>query len=215
MYQAWLTRAGAIFGEPLPHAPAPTLPGAGEPNTGDTPAPPSGVSTTTGGERDDNLVAVDPPEIPDIPGPPAGAPASEPSADDPSPSAGEDEAGGTPPDAPAVTDAVREMIAAAHAGGVTARTLNRLAVLLAARTPDTVLRLEDVDDKLAIELTRRLAQAHNLGWDDDTLAEMTEKALRSERHRTAAQRRKAFREHLDRLTAEPHDRAQQATPEAA
>src|SRR3954453_11610370 len=30
MYEAWLTRAGAIFGEPLPHAPAPTLPGAPE-----------------------------------------------------------------------------------------------------------------------------------------------------------------------------------------
>src|SRR3954466_12897741 len=30
MYEAWLPRAGAIFGEPLPHAPAPTLPGASE-----------------------------------------------------------------------------------------------------------------------------------------------------------------------------------------
>src|SRR3954470_13639775 len=28
MYEAWLTRAGAIFGEPLPHAPASTLPDA-------------------------------------------------------------------------------------------------------------------------------------------------------------------------------------------
>src|SRR5215210_2479883 len=28
MYEAWLTRAGSIFGEPLPHAPAPTLPDA-------------------------------------------------------------------------------------------------------------------------------------------------------------------------------------------
>ena len=35
MYEAWLTRAGAIFGEPLPHAPAPTLPGASETPTDD------------------------------------------------------------------------------------------------------------------------------------------------------------------------------------
>src|SRR4051812_31982418 len=34
MYEAWLTRAGVIFGEPLPHAPAPTLPGADEQQSG-------------------------------------------------------------------------------------------------------------------------------------------------------------------------------------
>ena len=101
-----------------------------------------------------------------------------------------------------MSDAVRQMIAAAHATGATAKTLNRLAVLLAARKPDTVLKLEDLDDKLAAELARRVVQAHNVGWDNDTLADMVEKALRSERHRTAAQRRKAFRDHLDRLATE-------------
>src|SRR4051812_21414911 len=55
MYEAWLTRAGAIFGEPLPHAPAPTLPGASE-------TPGEDPHTDT---RDGNLTAVTPPEIPD------------------------------------------------------------------------------------------------------------------------------------------------------
>ena len=72
---------------------------------------------------------------------------------------------------PQTSDAVRRMIAAAHATGVTARTLNRLAVLLAARTPETVLKLEDLDDKLAAELARRVVQARIVGWDDDALAE--------------------------------------------
>jgi hypothetical protein len=128
-------------------------------------------------------------------------------------------AGGHDADAPRddmqLSDAVRQMIAAAHATGVTAKTLNRLAVLLAARKPDTVLKLEDLDDKLAAELARRVVQAHNVGWDDEMLAEMVEKALRSERHSTAAQRRKAFRDHLDRLTTEAQERAEQAPPEAA
>ena len=114
-----------------------------------------------------------------------------------------------------MSDAVRQMIAAAHATGATAKTLNRLAVLLAARKPDTVLKLEDLDDKLAAELARRVVQAHNVGWHNDTLADMVEKALRSERHRTAAQRRKAFRDHLDRLATEAQARAEQAAPEAA
>src|SRR5215210_2508961 len=85
MYEAWLTRAGAIFGEPLPHAPAPTLPGTPETSTDD-------------------------------------APAREPAA----------EGSPSPADEPHLSDAVRQMIAAAHATGVTAKTLNRLAVLLAA-----------------------------------------------------------------------------------
>src|SRR6188472_2650374 len=61
MYEAWLTRAGAIFGEPLPHAPAPTLPGASETPTDD---PQTGAP---GADADGNLTAVTPPEIPDIP----------------------------------------------------------------------------------------------------------------------------------------------------
>src|SRR4051794_25574783 len=69
MYEAWLTRAGAIFGEPLPHAPAPTLPGASgtpaeDPHTGQNGA--SSASASNG-----HLVAVTTPEIPDIPAPTA------------------------------------------------------------------------------------------------------------------------------------------------
>jgi len=107
------------------------------------------------------------------------------------------------------------MIAAAHATAVTAKTLNRLAVLLAARKPDSVIKLEDLDDKLAAELARRVVQAHHIGWGDDTLAEMVEKALRSERHNTPAQRRKAFRDHLDRFATEAQAHAEQTGSEAA
>ena len=196
-YQDWLTHASAIFGESLPHAPAPTLPGT------DTPPAPDAGGT--------NLAAVSAPEIPDIPA----APDPETSAEG-SPGATTGSGGS---DAPRrelqLSDAVRQMIATAQATGVTAKTLNRLAVLLAARKPDTVLKLEDLDDKLAAELARRVVQAHNVGWGDETLAEMVEKALRSERHRTPAQRRKAFRDHLDRLATEAQERAEQAAPEAA
>jgi hypothetical protein len=205
MYEAWLTRAGAIFGEPLPHAPAPTLPGASETPTDD---PHTVAPAADADARDGNLTAVTPPAIPDIPDTPAesGDPAT------PDGPAGDENGAAT--DAQ-TSDAVRRMAVAAQSTGVTARTLNRLAVLLAARAPETVLKLEDLDDKLAAELTRRVAQARAVGWDDDTLAGMIEKALRSERHRTAAQRRKAFRDHLDRLATEAQTSAEQDTPEAA
>ena len=80
------------------------------------------------------------------------------------------------------------MAVAAQSTGVTARTLNRLAVLLAARAPDTVLKLEDLDDKLAAELARRVVQARTVGWDDDTLAEHGREgaALRAPPHARAA-----------------------------
>ena len=107
------------------------------------------------------------------------------------------------------------MAVAAQSTGVTARTLNRLAVLLAARAPETVLKLEDLDDKLAAELARRVVQARAVGWDDDALAGMVEKALRSERHHTPAQRRKAFRDHIDRLATEARSGAEPAAPAAA
>src|SRR4051794_22854898 len=193
MYEAWLTRAGAIFGEPLPHAPAPTLPGAPE-----TPADEPRTGGPGANAHDGNPAAVSPPATPAAP-----APSDGPAGDN-----------GAAADAQ-TSDAVRRMAVAAHSTGVTARTLNRLAVLLAARTPDTVLKLEDLDDKLAAELARRVVQARSVSWDDDTLAEMVEKAVRSERHRTPAQRRKAFRDHLDRLATEAQASAEQDTPEAA
>ena len=195
MYEAWLTRAGAIFGESLPHAPAPTLPGASETPTDD---PHTGAPAADADARDGNLTAVTPPAIPD-----AAAATDE--------RAGENGAAAETQ----TSDAVRHMVAAAHSTGVTARTLNRLAVLLSARAPETVLKLEDLDDKLTAELSRRVVQARTVGWDDDALAEMVEKALRSERHRTAAQRRKAFRDHLDRLATEAQTRAEHETSEAA
>ena len=198
MYEAWLTRAGAIFGEPLPHAPAPTLPGAPDAPADLAPAAQTGDAPDPG-PGDGNHAAASAPEIAD-------PPAAEPAADG-------------IPDAPAtekpLSDAARQMIAAAHATAVTAKTLNRLAVLLAARKPDSVIKLEDLDDKLAAELARRLVQAHTIGWDDDTLAEMVEKALRSERHNTPAQRRKAFRDHLDRFATEAQAHAEQTGSEAA
>src|SRR5215211_4946007 len=217
MYEAWLTRAGAIFGEPLPHAPAPTLPGAPETTDNDAPATQTTAPAAAGASdaADANLTAVSAPEIPDIPDPPAAADGAEPAAEEPARPAREGAIPRALPDEAHVSDAVRQMIAAAHATGATAKTLNRLAVLLAARKPDTVLKLEDLDDKLAAELARRVVQAHNVGWDNDTLADMVEKALRSERHRTAAQRRKAYGDHRDRLATEAQAHAEQAAPEAA
>jgi hypothetical protein len=204
MYKAWLTRAGAIFGEPLPHAPAPSLPGASE-TSGDDPH--SGAPAADVAARDGNPAAVSPTEIPGMPDAPAAA-GDTAASDEP---AGENGAAADTQ----TSDAVRRMVAAAHSTGVTAKTLNRLSVLLAARGPEIVLNLEDLDDKLAGELARRVAQARTVGWDDDALAGMVEKALRSERHRTPAQRRKAFRDHLDRLATEAHAAKECATPEAA
>ena len=217
MYEAWLTRAGAIFGEPLPHAPAPTLPGAPETTADDAPATQTTARAAAGPSdaADANLTAVSAPEIPDIPDPTAASDGAEPAAEEPARPAGEDAIPRALPNEAQVSDAVRQMVAAAHATGATAKTLNRLAVLLAARKPDTVLKLEDLDDKLAADLARRVVQAHNVGWDNDTLADMIEKALRSERVRTPAQRRKAFRDHLDRVATEAHAAAEQAAPEAA
>ena len=82
MYEAWLTRAGAIFGEPLPHAPAPTLPGAPETTADDAPAAETAARAAAGARdaADGNLTAVTAPEIPDIPArrPPRTAPSPPP-----------------------------------------------------------------------------------------------------------------------------------------
>src|SRR3954451_9988242 len=54
MYEAWLTRAGSIFGEPLPHAPAAGLPGVDD-TPPDEPPPPAGgngaAASRNGGRR--------------------------------------------------------------------------------------------------------------------------------------------------------------------
>src|SRR3954469_14252843 len=54
MYEAWLTRAGSIFGEPLPHAPAATLPGVGDTPPDEPPTPAGGnaaAAARNGGGR--------------------------------------------------------------------------------------------------------------------------------------------------------------------
>jgi hypothetical protein len=191
MYEAWLTRAGSIFGEPLPHAPAAALPGVGD-APADEPPPEhtnGNGAAGNGANADGHLAAIAPPAIPEIPEPPDDARHHDAEPGDPAASG-------------QVGDTVRATIATAHESGVSPKTLHRLAVLLAARRPDAVVKLEELDDTLAAELARRIRQARAAGWSDQTLADMVEQALSSERHRTAAQRRKAFREHLDRLAAD-------------
>jgi hypothetical protein len=177
-YQAWLERVNA-FGEPLAHAPA--VPDA----AGDPPDP----DTATQAERraEEALVAVALPDLPDTPTP----------GEDPTP---ESETQRLP--AGGVSRRLQQVMDAATATGVRASTVNRLAVLLAGRAADTVLRLEALEDKVAAEVARRLLQAHEAGWDDATLADLVEKALRSHKYRTPAQRRKAFRELLDQRAAQ-------------
>src|SRR3954463_4494069 len=55
MYEAWLTRPGRSFGDPLPHAPAAALPGIDE-TTGDE--PPGSASNGTGHPAEAHLAAV-------------------------------------------------------------------------------------------------------------------------------------------------------------
>ena len=193
MYAAWLTRAGSTFGAPLAHAPAPALPATGEQGQHPHPAPGPAPVADAGRART-RLAAVSVPDLPDIPDPPARPDDADGDAE-PAASAAADGLA-------AVSGAVREAIAIAHAAGVSARTLSRLAVLLAARPADGAIALGDVDDALAGELARRVRQARAAGWEDTTLADMTEQALGSERHATPAQRRAAFCAHLDRLAAD-------------
>src|SRR3954469_4354706 len=199
MYEGGLPRAGSIFGEPLPHAPAAALPGVGDAPADEPPPPHANCNGATGNgdTAHAHLAAITPPAVPELPAP-----------SDDAPHRDHAERADT-----AVSDTVRATIATAHESGVSPKTLNRLAILLAARRPDATVRLEDLDDALAAELARRIRQARAAGWSDETLADMVEQALGSERHRTAAQRRKAFREHLDRLAADAL--VQHAEPDAA
>ena len=99
---------------------------------------PIGTPEASGDAHDGNLIAVSAPEIPEIPGDPAAADGAGSSAVAPA-----EENGAA---ARQASDAVRRMIAVAHTTATSARTLNRLAVLLAARAPETVLKLDDLDD---------------------------------------------------------------------
>src|SRR3954454_11319830 len=54
MYEAWLTRAGSIFGEPLPHAPAAGLPGVDD-TPPDEPPTPGGNGAVAGRNGDGHL----------------------------------------------------------------------------------------------------------------------------------------------------------------
>src|SRR3954447_23851564 len=188
MYQAWLTRAGSTFGEPLPHAPAAGLPGVDDTPPDEPPTPAGGNGAAPSRNGDDHLAAVAAPAVPEISEPP----------DDSSPA---DPARGGPAGAH-VSDALRDTIATAHAAGISAKTLNRLAVLLAGRRPETVIKLEELDETLAAELARRIRQARAAGRNNTPRADVVEQARRSEHPRTAAARREAFGEHLDRLAAD-------------
>jgi hypothetical protein len=216
MYEAWLTRAGAIFGEPLPHAPAPTLPFALATTSEDAAASQNGAAAVAkrsrGADGDlADLDAVSAPDVADVRGPAVPEPATEAAAD----SAGADDGADAAATQPRLGGALRQMVAASNAAGVSAKTLNRLAALLAARNPDTIFKLEDLNDELAAELIRRVAQARSVGWDDDTFADMVDKALRSQRHSTANQRREAFRAHLDRLSGNTPARPAEVSTDAA
>src|ERR671939_418778 len=65
MYEAWLTRAGSIFGAPLPHAPAAALPGVGDPPPDDPPPPAGGNGAAAARNGDGHLAAVAPAAIPE------------------------------------------------------------------------------------------------------------------------------------------------------
>ena len=101
------------------------------------------------------------------------------------------------PAAPDASEDVTRIAAAAHAAGTSARTVNRLAALLAGLGSETVMRLDSIDDKLTTEVVERLGQVAEIGWDDDKLATVVERALRSD-GKTPAPRRKAFRDCLGR-----------------
>src|SRR3954453_4965582 len=124
MYEAWLTRAGSIFGEPLPHAPAAALPGPRETPPDEPPPTPAGGNGAAAGRNGDaHLAAVAPPAIPETPEP----------SDDPPPAGHEGPEAADAPVRAHVTDTVRETIATAHTAGVSASTLNRLPGPLAHR----------------------------------------------------------------------------------
>ena len=101
------------------------------------------------------------------------------------------------PPAPDAGDDITRIAAAAHTAGASPRTVNRLAALLAGLGPETVMRLDTIDEKLVTEIIERLGQVAGIGWDDDKLATIVERALRSD-GKTPAQRRKAFRDYIGR-----------------
>ena len=101
------------------------------------------------------------------------------------------------PAAPQPSENVARIAAATRGTGASPRTVNRLAALLAGLGPETVMRLDSIDDKLAAELVERLGQAAEAGWDDDKLATVVERALRAD-GKTPAQRRRAFRDYIGR-----------------
>src|SRR4051794_32451034 len=151
MYEAWLTRAGSTFGEPLPHAPAAGLPGVDDTPPDEPPTPTGGNGAAASRNGDGHLPAVATPAAPEISDPPNDPPPAEPA-----------------PGGPArahVSYALRDTIATAHAAGISAKTLNRLAVLLAGRRPEPVIKLEELDETLAAEPPRRIRPARAPGWN--------------------------------------------------
>src|SRR3954447_25609236 len=77
MYEAWLTRAGSIFGAPLPHAPAATLPGVDDTPPDEPPTPAGGNGAAPNRNGDGHLAAVAAPAAPEISDPPNDPPPAE------------------------------------------------------------------------------------------------------------------------------------------
>ena len=172
MYEAWLTRAGSIFGEPLPHAPAAALPGVGDTPPTSRPAHANGNGAARHRERQRPSRrgrAAGDPGVPE----PLGRPA--------------EHARAAPSAAPAARQRhrPRDDRHRPH-GGRQPRDAQPPRGPARRPRPDATVRLEDLDDALAAELARRIRQARAAGWGDETLADMVEQALGSERHRTPA-----------------------------
>src|SRR3954454_22657836 len=78
MYEAWLARAGSIYGEPLPHAPAAGLPGVDDTPPDEPPTPAAGNGAAPNRNRDGHPAAAAAPAVPETPDPPDDPPPAEP-----------------------------------------------------------------------------------------------------------------------------------------
>ena len=180
MYEAWLTRAGSIFGDPSRTPPRRRCRSpATRPPTSRPPRTPT--ATATGPAARTRAT----PTTPIFPAVRRSQPPSRRTAR---------------PTTTASPRAIRTCAprratrsAPRTPRGLSGKTLKRLAILLAAQPPEGVARLEDLDDALAAELMSAVHQTRAAGWSGDALAEMVEQALRSERHHTRGRARRSGR----------------------
>src|SRR4051794_39498798 len=90
MYEAWLTRAGSIFGEPLPHAPAAALPGVDDTPPDEPPTPAGGNRAAAAPNGNGHLAAVAAPAVPESSDPPNDPPPPQPPPSGPAGTQGND-----------------------------------------------------------------------------------------------------------------------------